>query len=192
MMIKLTITAILLASANIDTALAGMDERLNLFPSGSSVLCIEEKATGFDWKNQSWSQTNYKPAAKFVIRKLDPATYKDSDTRLSSETLFMCDAPEVSSIPRTLPKNKKFTGFIEACYEIKNMGEKAIPLSARTCSEYWKEGRLDTVSCREHFSPTYFQPDGAYIKYPWHQNIRKDVDKKDSLVLSVGSCSKIN
>ena len=192
MNIRLAIATIFLATASIEASLAETDERLLLFPANSSVLCIEEQATGFNWKNKAWVQSDYRPDGKFVIRKLNPETYKDKDVRMTSKNGFMCEDPKVFPVPLDLPRKGKFSGFIYACYEIKEVGREANFLSTRRCSEYWKEGRLTEISCKDHSPQTYFHPDGAYIRYPWHQDIDKYADKKDSLILSVGSCSKIN
>lgn len=193
MKIRLTVVTIFLAIASIEIALAETDERLLLFPANSSVLCIEEQATGFSWRNKAWTQTNYRPDAKFVARKLDPETYKDRATgRATGLGVIFCKDPTIFPIPFDLPKNRKFSGYIGACYEIKDMGSEAHALSRRNCSEYWDDGRIITITCSDHNPPTHFHPDGAYIRYPWHANIDKDADKKDSLILSVGSCSKIN
>jgi hypothetical protein len=193
MKIRLVIATLVLASASIGVSLAQTDERLLLFPANSSVLCIEERATGFNWRNKAWTQANYRPDTKFVIRKLDPETYKDIATRTATGSgVLFCKDPMIFPTPYDLPKNRKFSGYIGACYEIKDMGSEAHAFSRRTCSEYWDEGRITQISCNDHNPQAYFHPDGAYIRYPWHTDIDKDADKKDSLILSVGSCSKIN
>lgn len=189
MKLKPFTTAVFLFSASANNVFAAMDERMLLFPTGS-VLCVEEQATGFNWKNKAWSQADFIPSTKFVIRKLEPQTYKDADTRFKSKNFILCDDPKVTPFPNA--KKGKLSGLVTACYEIKRMGEEPNLFDYRSCTEEWSEGRLDRVSCDDHGRPTYFHPDGAYIAYPWHSDIRKDVDKKDSLLLSIGSCSRIN
>jgi hypothetical protein len=196
MKISLPVATIFLAIASIEVALAETDKRLLLFPTGSSVLCVEEEATGFNWRNKAWTQTNFRPDKKFVVRKLDPETYKDAPTRRASGYgsggVAFCKDPDIFPTPYDLPKNRKFSGMIEVCYEIKDMGSEASSVSRQSCYEDWDEGRLTQISCNNHNPQAYFHPDGAYIRYPWHTDIDKNADKKDSLTLSVGSCSKIN
>jgi hypothetical protein len=85
-----------------------------------------------------------------------------------------------------------FTGYVTACYEIKEMGSKGNFMDRRTCREHWHEGNLKKISCSEHSPQFYFVPEGAYISYPWHSNIEQTAAKKDSLLIEVGVCSKIN
>ena len=189
MKLKLFTATVFLCSASANNVLAAMDESILLFPA-ASILCVEEQATGFDWKNKAWSQKNFRPDTKLVIRKLEPQTYKDAYTRSKSKNLLLCEDPKVA--PSTNAKKGKLSGFVTACYEIKPMGQEPDILSYGPCIENWSEGLLQNVSCGNHYTPTYFHPDGAYITYPWHADIRRDVDKKDSLLISVGSCSRIN
>jgi hypothetical protein len=188
MELKLATATVFIITAGINGSVTAMDERMLLVPTGS-VLCVEEQATGFNWKNKAWSQADFKPSTKFLIRKLDPETYKDPETRRNAKKFFLCEDPKVTEL---VMEEKKLSGFVNACYEIKELGEEPNLFSYRSCIESWTKGRLDSISCSNHSSPTNFHPNGAYIKFPWHQNIQKDAAKKDSLVLSVGSCSRIN
>jgi hypothetical protein len=88
-------------------------------------------------------------------------------------------------------KNEKFSGFVSACYEIKEFGKESGPLNANTCDEFWEKGRLSRISCNKHSPQMFFHPDGSYIKFPWHSDIRANVDSKDSLVLEIGACSSV-
>jgi hypothetical protein len=151
-----------------------------------STLCIQEDATGYNWQNKKWIQTNFKPTNKYIIKKIEIEKYSGKDR--SKSQLITCKNPSVIDVTQ---EGKKFTGFVDTCYEIKRMGEKASLFDNQMCSEYWQDGRLEKISCRDHSSPFYFEPDGSFIQFPWHTSLGKTDNEKDSLALSVGSCSQI-
>jgi hypothetical protein len=153
----------------------------------SSILCIDDDATGFNWRNKKWVQTNFNSGSKFIIRKIEIDKYIKRDDR-SKNNLLLCEDPNIWDV--TQGKNK-FSGSINACYEIKVMGEKGNALDSRSCSEWWQDGRLEKISCRDHTPQTFFKPDGSFIRYPWHSDLSQSTEKA-SLHISVGTCSTIN
>jgi hypothetical protein len=152
-----------------------------------STLCIQEDATGYNWQDKKWIQTNFKPTQKYIIKKIEIEKYLTEKDR-SKNQLITCKNPSVMDFTS---EGKKFSAFVDTCYEIKRMGEKAAIWDYQMCSEYWRDGRLEKISCRDHSAPFYFEPDGAFIQFPWHTSLEKTNKEKDSLVLSVGSCSQI-
>jgi len=164
------------------------DEPLTRLPL-MSALCIPEGSTGFNWKNRRWTQANFRLDDKYIVRKIDINKYRTSADRSKSD-LFLCGDPSLLDLTA---KGKAFSGLIDACYEIKQMGREAIPaIESRMCTESWDDGKLLRVSCEKHDGPLFFQPDGGFIRYPMHANIDKNTDTKDSLAIDVGSCSRIN
>ncbi len=153
----------------------------------SSILCIDDAATGFDWKNKKWVQTNFKISERYIARKIEVEKYLKREDR-SKNNFLLCDDPRVVDLTEN---GKQFSGIVDACYEIKSMGSQANIFDSRICSEWWKNGLLESVSCNKHTPQLYFHPDGSFIRYPWHTNISKSAEEKDSLVLSVGTCSTI-
>jgi hypothetical protein len=152
-----------------------------------NTLCIQEDATGYDWRNKKWIQTNFKPTQKYIIKKIEIEKYLTEKDR-SKNQLFLCKHPSLTDFTED---GKKFNAFVDTCYEIKKMGEKGTVLDHQMCSEYWKDGRLEKISCQDHSPQFYFEPDGSFIQFPWHTNLDNTNKEKDSLVLSVGSCSQI-
>jgi hypothetical protein len=153
----------------------------------SSILCIDDDATGFNWKNKKWVQINFKAGDRYIARKIEVEKYLKREDR-SKNKLLLCDDPQVVDLTE---KGKQFSGMVDACYEIKSMGRQADFFNSRSCSEWWQNGLLESVSCQKHTPQLYFHPDGSFIRYPWHTNISKSAEEKDSLVLSVGTCSTV-
>lgn len=163
------------AFASLLTAVASANDFAPLSPFKS--LCIEDAATGFSWKNGNWRQANFKEG-RFVVSKLT----NEEVARLSP---VACTPPTVSE-PMLIDFRRA-----TACYAITGFGEELTPLvDGENCDEVYQGNVLASVRCKS----LSFLPNGDFIKLPWHANIsRKPMnDYKDSLVLSIGVCSKIS
>lgn len=135
-------------------------------PRPFKTLCVSENETGFNWVAGDWVQTNFKPGEKLLIQKIVGSTPH-------------CKADVASGMFGT-------TG----CYQIKVLGSPPSFLDIpEMCDEVSDKNSLTVVHCRK----ISFHPDGRFIRLPWHSDI-SDKPKnglKDSLVLSVGKCSRI-
>lgn len=134
------------------------------------ALCVSDKETGFNWKSGDWVQTNFKAGEKLLVQ------------RLATPNPVFCKE-EVRSAVGGLTVSK-------GCYLINVMGSPPdLFAGPEMCDEIGDEQSLQVIHCRL-FS---FNPDGRFIKLPWHSNIsdRPKNDSKDSLVLSVGKCSRL-
>ena len=141
-------------------------------------ICVTENETGFKWKSNRWAQTNYRAGDKYLVQKLDVASF-GGKPRL--EKPISCNDNKPQSFGNWI--------MISGCYLIKELGtEKSITM-AETCDEHFTSGSLLHIQCRD----ITFQPDGGYIGLPARTSISPDLNKttKDSLVLSVGKCSRI-
>ena len=154
----------------------------------SATLCIEEKSTGFNWKNNQWVPTQFKVTNKYLVKKLPFESYKDFQAKSKNKSIF-CTEPKETKIS---DEGNSFTGFIEVCYENKIVGEESTILNVSMCTEYWSKGKLERISCDKSIPQFFFHPDGQFIRFPWHSNIERTSESKDSLALSVGSCSKVD
>lgn len=140
-------------------------------------LCIEDSATGFNWTAGKWKQTNFKAGDRYVVSKLSV----DEIARI---------AP-VSCASEKIAEPFFSMRSVAACYTIKPFGEEVAQyLDGETCQESYIDDVLVSVKCDR----LTFLPNGDFIKLPWHANISRKPknDYKDSLVLSVGLCSKIS
>jgi hypothetical protein len=180
---RLLLLATLMSTTELGVAAV---QPLELLPEGSTTLCIEEKSNGFQWENSSWNHARFKPEFRYVIKKLPLSSYASPKDRLKNKT-FLCGQSKVNDYSE---KEKGFSGFISACYEIKRMGKEAGALDSQTCDESWSDGKLLRVSCSNHRPSLYFVPDGPFIRFPWHSDLSNAKDK-DSLNIGVGSCSRL-
>jgi hypothetical protein len=154
----------------------------------SATLCIEEKSTGFNWVNNQWVPTQFKVTRKYLVKKLPFESYKDFQAKTKNKLIF-CNEPKETKIS---DEGNSFTGFVEVCYENKIVGEESTILNMSMCSEYWSKGKLEKISCDKASPPFFFHPDGQFIRFPWHSDIQRTAENKDSLALTVGSCSKVD
>lgn len=166
---------------------AGENETLNLLPANTTALCVSEQSTGFDWNDRKWVHKKFKGGDKYLAKKISFEKY-DTPEKKQSNDLHLCEEPRV----RGSTKSEQFFGFVEACYEIKEMGRKSDILSRAMCDEMWVDGKLKKISCERHTPHFYFLPEGAFIVYPWHSDIDQTKNSKDSLSIDVGICSKID
>jgi hypothetical protein len=135
-------------------------------PRPLKTLCVSEKETGFNWVSGDWVQTNFKAGEKLLIQKIvEPTPYCKADTTPSSLST-------------------------KGCYQIKVLGSPPSFLDfPDECDEISEKNSLKVVHCRK----ISFQPDGRFIRLPWHADIFENPknNTKDSLVLAVGKCSRI-
>lgn len=145
------------------------------------ALCVAEKETGFNWTNGAWTPANFKADTKIIAEKIDPVLAAEKSKGLRP---IMCDEQ----------KEQAFGDFAAttACYYIRELGSKAIPVvaGAEKCTEYSEKKVLQSISCNR----MTFTPDGNFIRFPWHMDIDPSPKNgyKDSLVLTVGKCAKID
>ena len=146
-------------------------------------LCIEDESTGFHWKEGKWSRAKFIPE-KFLVEKLDLESIEDTSD---------------SSVPAAcvgMPGNSE-DGFRNGCYDIRSFGEERNPYSGQVCRELWSEDsegeNLLQVICDGRITSMIFEPTGNfhYSKVHWLVSDDPDSDERDSLVLSIGSCSRL-
>jgi hypothetical protein len=58
---------VLLAGAASESRAAQITDTQTMF----SMLCLAEKGTGFDWQNNDWVLSNYKPYS-YIVTKVEP------------------------------------------------------------------------------------------------------------------------
>lgn len=148
-------------------------------------VCAENESIGFNWRDGQWVKTNFK-GDTYSVRKVDRSLYKDSKTKQSNQTMF-CDAEKEAKV------NQRFDGGIEmkySCYSITELGSKPWLLSYGMCLETFKYGSLESVTCSDSRNFA-FSVDGQFIKAPGSLNVG-NVNKKDSMALSVGTCRPAN
>ena len=151
--------------------------------AGYSVICVEEKSTGFNWQNKSWVQANFKEET-YIVSRIPVEKYR-TFVEARANDVYLCDDRS--------NENSKYekTEFINECYSVTRIGQKPTVLDSNMCSEVWESKRLVSVHCNKHSSKLIFQPTGNFIKQPWHSDLLSDEQNKDSLALSVGKCTSI-
>ena len=156
------------------TAAAAEIPSVPLFKS----ICAREKATGFNWKAGSWVQTNFLPDRKLLVQKIDFAANQKKPVM---ERFIICRPEE--SVDFLL------STATQACYLIKQFGQQHLPTDGEMCVESFEGKTLKSIACRK----LTFLPNGPFIELPWHMEVdpKPRDDYKDSLVLSVGTCTTL-
>lgn len=151
--------------------------------AGYSVICVEEQATGFNWQNRRWVQTNFKTDT-YVVSRIPADKYRTLVEAKANTILFCSDKSSDNNSYGT-------SNYVHECYSVSKLGSKLSVLDSNMCLEVWENKKLVSVSCSNHSSKLAFEPAGGFIKQPWHSDVRLDEQQKDSLILSVGKCTPI-
>jgi hypothetical protein len=142
-----------------------------------SMLCVAEKGTGFDWKDNDWVQTNYLPYS-YIVTKEEPAKPDDP---------FGC---HVSVSQQISPALGGLQGESIGCYQLKEIGEK--DGLAYRCREVWNKTDngyvLDNVSCEALFEKYKAELDGPFVRTLTYGLFFR-TEKRDSVMLQIGKCS---
>jgi len=156
-----------------------------------TTQCISKNETGFNWEKTWWASKNYRAGTIYMAKKVDHSD-KAFNGKDALNTPHYCKGIEDSVYDLGFLDNGDKAR--EACYTIKEHGStESLFFAAEKCYErYDKLGKLKEVQCKQ----MHFAPDGFFIRLPSHQSINLDPypDKayKDSLVISVGTCARIN
>lgn len=148
-------------------------------PDEYMLYCKGEKATGFDWRSKDWIETQFRASDYIVIK---------------SKENFCLD-----KINLQINTTKDIMHYKQSCINIRAVGEKYSPNLSSKCTEYYSDSTKnkwnDFLSCdgfgwsKGNFATEF---DGWFHKSSFHSNLLKESDYKDSLVLEVGKCSRIN
>ena len=156
--------------------ITSIDERFTL-------LCQDDKVTGFKWKNDEWKQTNWTPNMT-VIKKHDYVKSADDDDWIDDE-----------SITRACAFRQE--GSNSACYSISQLGEEVGEWDYVSCSEWWKKDEtgskaLKEVYCKEKlFGEKWeFQINGEFVAVKDMFDLSpSEKGIKDDIYIRVGKCS---
>lgn len=144
-----------------------------------STICIGDQSVGFDWENNSWTPKRFVPE-KFLIKKINIIKDDKAGT--------VCKPKLMSSKRVDLGENGAFE---YGCYNVMKVGGEYYPYSSKVCSEIWqkKNGKLYlyVVDCDD----IKFSPNGHFHQSSIHAGIEEKEDYKDSMAVSVGSCSSL-
>ena len=139
-------------------------------------LCIAEQATGFNWKDGSWTPQKFK-GDKYIIQKLD----YEREIAASSfvDRPLRCEKP-------TITGSAAYT-WVKACYAISEWGEAPFLFSqSRQCTELYVDEKLVSIQCSDIGR---FKPNGLFVMLPSSESLDlSNSTSKDSIVLSVGKC----
>lgn len=134
----------------------------------ATSLCVEDAATGFNWENGKWVQSNF-ITSTYVIRPLSE----------SEKIGDLCRAVVSASIDKR-----------QVCYVRHEVGETPTSGNVSQCTEY-PLGSTETsvVRCDKGFAEYQFEPNGEFL-LTRTMNTGGD-DYRDSLAIAVGKCSVV-
>jgi hypothetical protein len=151
-------------------------------------LCIEDKSTGFAWEDGRWEQTNF-IVDKYLVTKLDMNKPK------SKMNVYLCILNY-----ENYKKSKDFESKhrSQGCYNIRDFGTTMSARGANWCQESSKEQadntwEIRTVVCDSTYTSAQFRfhPDGIFHRAYIDRDLRATMPGVYSMVISVGTCSRI-
>jgi len=183
----------------VNSEITNVDEKFTL-------LCVDEKSTGFNWKKGDWHQTNFITGQKYIIKKHDKPLSSNSPgyVRNSTENR-LCAFNQRESREWTTSVSQ------DGCYSIKEFGKETRMVDYTICREDWSKDQQSKLSLKEIFckkratnSEWIISPNEWFHRSNMHSNLDSDPkgfvldgvkelpdDYKDSLSISVGKCSEI-
>jgi hypothetical protein len=144
-------------------------------------ICIEEKSTGFSWRQGNWAYSKFEPS-KYLAVKIDLSNLSEDEVAL--DNIACIDV--VKSKLRVVGNQ----GYAPACYNVRLVGDKMRTFENEKCWEEWAvngdKKSLKQISCKLF----RFMPDGAFHAAHIHDSLSPpQKDYKDSLSVSEGQCS---
>src|SRR5262249_49332650 len=137
-----------------------------------SMLCVAEKGTGFNWRNNDWVQTDYKPYT-YVLTKVEPQEWDCASQKVSQQISPVSEA----------------RGESHGCYQLKEVGDKEA--LSDLCEERWNKTNsgyaLLDVIC-EGLANYRAEVDGHFSLTRTY-GIFFSGEKRDSMLLQIGKCS---
>jgi hypothetical protein len=183
--LTLFILPLVMACALTHTAKAEITKQDHYF----KLLCIEEKSTGFNWKNGDWEQTIFRPR-KLLVEKVKIEPIEPTFPRSG-----LC-ALHVIGEPTELKADKK-SQRISACYNLRALGNAFENFDTIQCIEHWKgtgnNQNLIDIQCNGIVQNIVLKPTGWFHAANVHDQLedKTEKNKKASLTLSVGKCDII-
>jgi len=185
-------------------------------------MCIPSATTGFSWKKDHWQQANFKPPEHFIVKKvknipdmngktyldIDPENQQELDDYFNNSSLdrecgeHVKQKPYASSITRvinypvcvvTKKVNEKSWHYMK-CFEEHfpddfgaNSTDKSLLKSTQSA-----RGKV-RINCQEYtYGELVFARDENFIITNTSADIFEPDDYKDSLAITVGTCSDIS
>ena len=172
------IIVVLILFGTVDTARADITAADQYF----TALCVSDQSVGFNWRNNDWKFTHFKPK-KYIVQKFEMKpliTIPNSGFCLQT---YETEARE--------PIRSDTSALVSGCYNYRDMGGKFHPTASKLCYEDWRKDKtdwyLDSVEC-----PLFkFSPNGHFHLVSLHSNLKPKADYKDSMAVTVGKCSII-
>ena len=141
-----------------------------------TVLCIESRGTGFNWRDGDWEPATYK-GRQHLIKEV-------SDDPVLGE---FCD--------RTEPVVGEYGTTSDLCFNIAKVGEEPDNLYTAVCDvRHGDDGAIISASCSGAFVDFRFFPNGEFLLTRIYSTPEAEPDpaaERDSIAMFVGKCSVI-
>lgn len=157
-------------------------------PDTSSILCIEDKSTGFIRESDDWKRVNF-IENKILVKRLK-----------KSEATGYCLDEHQDYLSFKVGSNSTLSS---ACYDVRPLGEEPAIIKGKhlgvLCVERWKKKESESptlhyIDCRNTpFDPSMrLHPNGEFYRSDIREDLESDVlDRSSSLVISTGKCSTL-
>jgi len=189
---KLIFTSLLLMGSYIDGA------ELEPFES----MCTSNGATGFNWDKNHWRQTNFK-LKKFLVKKIKNTSIKEVNIKDDYEKYFLTSICKEHVNEKPLIDKEAGITYYSVCISTKDVDSK-----------FWHPNKCYETHYSDDFGAEFeqflnhkgkikftcetgittnlvFAKDGNFTEIKSHADIFEPTDQKESLAITVGTCSEI-
>jgi hypothetical protein len=173
---KLTLSLFLLLTFSISFAdITSEEEHLTL-------LCQDDKVTGFQWRDGEWKFTKYKPVTTIIKKHNDEKNAEDDDWTSEDAINIGCAYNQSEGV--------------NGCYSINTLGEDRMDYVS--CREWWGYDdsgnyKLEEVYCSRSilYGKWELQINGEFVAMKGPYGLSARDGKKDDIYIQVGKCSTL-
>ena len=165
-------------------------------------MCISNGATGFNWEKNHWRQTNFN-LKKFLVKKIKNTSINEVNIKDNYEKYILASTCKEHVNEKPLVDKESGITYYSVCISTRDVDSKFWHPNRCYETHYSDDFGADFEQFRNHKGKikftcetgitTYlvFAKRGNFTEIKSHADIFEPSDHKDSLAITVGTCSDI-
>ncbi len=165
-------------------------------------MCISNGATGFNWEKNHWRQTNFNQK-KFLVKKIKNTSIKEVNIKDNYEKYILASTCKEHVNEKPLVDKESGITYYSVCISTKDVDSKFWHPNRCYETHYSDDFGADFEQFRNHkgkikftcetgiTTNLVFAKSGNFTEIKSHADIFEPSDHKDSLAITVGTCSDI-
>lgn len=163
-------------------------------------MCISNGATGFNWEKNHWRQTDFN-LKKFLVKKIKNTSIKEVNIKDDYEKYFLASICKEHVNEKPLVDKESGITYYSVCISTKDVDSKFWHPNKCYETHYSDDFGADFEQFRNHkgkikftcetgiTTNLVFAKNGNFTEIKSHADIFEPTDHKESLAITVGTCS---